>query len=165
VAPHAIGRGGLTRLAHDTAQLVTGFCFVSNARVRALAGAAGASLLYPGPDAIPAARLRGSAPPVLFVVDGTWRQAEKMLAANPRLALLRRVSFGPTPPSGYRDLRREPEPHCLSTLEAVATALAELEGGAARFQPMRDAFARSVELQFECSRGDRRRPRHRRPRT
>jgi DTW domain-containing protein YfiP len=98
---------------------------------------------------------------VLFAVDGTWHQAEKMLRLSPTLAALPRVSVDARRPSGYGELRREPGSVHLSTLEAVAIALAALEGDPARFGPMIAAFHRSVELQLACSRDDRRSPRHR----
>jgi hypothetical protein len=95
------------------------------------------------------------------VVDGTWLQAEKMLEKNPSLAALPRLSISPGRPSGYGELRREPAEGHLPTIEAVALALGALERDPARFAPMVDAFRRMVELQLECSRGERRRPRHR----
>jgi DTW domain-containing protein YfiP len=158
----AICSAWLTRLALENAELRRGVSFERDDAVIALAARGGAALLYPGPDATRLSQLRDAPPTVLFVPDGTWLQTEKMLAENPRLASLPRVSFGPTATSGYRDLRREPAPHCLSTLEAVATALEELEGHGARFAPMRAAFHLMVERQLACARDERRRPRHRR---
>ncbi|GEJ58170.1 tRNA-uridine aminocarboxypropyltransferase [Anaeromyxobacter diazotrophicus] len=157
----AICSAWLTRIALENAELHRGVRFEDDARVTELASAPGAALLYPGGDS--AASRAGAPPPILFVVDGTWVQAEKMLAANPRLSALPRLAIAPPAPSGYAGLRREPSAHCLSTLEAVAYALADLEGGAARFEPMRAAFRRMVELQLACSRDGRRAPRHRAP--
>lgn len=160
----AICSAWLTRLALENAELHRGFSFEGDARVRELAAQPGAALLYPGAGAVPASDLAARPPSVLFVIDGTWLQAEKMLAANPTLAALPRIAVSPGVPSGYAGLRREPAPHCLSTLEAVAWALAGLEGAPERFEPMRAAFRRMVDLQLACSRGDRRAPRHRAPR-
>ena len=156
----AICSARLTRLALANAELRRGFAFEDDEQVAALARR-GAALLYPGPDAVPAVRLRSAPPEVLFVIDGTWVQAEKMLAANPRLAALPRVTLGAPATSGYGALRREPAPHCLSTVEAVALVLGELEGAPERYAPMRAAFRRMVELQLACATGARRSPRHR----
>ncbi len=158
----AICSAWLTRIALENAELHRGFCFEQDAGVEALLGEPDAALLYPG--GAPAPSRAGAPPPVLFVIDGTWVQSEKMLAANPRLAALPRIEVASQAPSGYAGLRREPAPHCLSTLEAVACALAELEGDPARFDPMRGAFRRMVELQLACSRDGRRAPRHRKAR-
>ena len=157
----AICSAWLARIALENAELHRGLCFEDDARVRALAGSPGAALLYPGEGSVPAAERAGDPPDVLVVVDGTWLQAEKMLAANPLLASLPRLSVGSAERSGYRDLRREPAPHCLSTIEAVACALGALERDPSRFEPMRAAFRLMVEKQLACARGERRSPRHR----
>jgi DTW domain-containing protein YfiP len=94
-------------------------------------------------------------------VDATWRQAEKMARLNPWLEPLPRHSVDAGRPSGYGDLRREPGPGLLSTVEAVALALGALEGDPARFEPLVSAFHRAVALQLECARGAGRAPRHR----
>jgi hypothetical protein len=157
----AICSAWLTRVSLENAELHCGVGFEGHARVRELAATAGAAILFPGTGATDAAELAGSPPPVLFAVDGTWHQAEKMLRLSPTLAALPRVSVDARRPSGYRELRREPGSVHLSTLEAVAIALGALEGKPDRFDPMVAAFHRSVELQLACSRGDRRSPRHR----
>jgi DTW domain-containing protein len=159
----AICSAWLTRLALSNAELHRGFRFDERGHVMELASTPGAALLYPGEGATPAPALAAAPPPVLVVIDGTWLQAEKMLAANRRLASLPRIAVAAAEPSGYRDLRREPAPHCLSTLEAVACALGALERDPARFEPMRAAFRLMVEKQLACSRDGRRAPRHRAP--
>jgi DTW domain-containing protein YfiP len=110
---------------------------------------------------VPAAALAGEPPRSLVVLDGTWHQAERMLRDSPPLAALPRLSVTSDRPSGYGDLRREPAPHCLPTVEAVALALGALEGDPARFEPMREAFRAMVQRQLACARGSRRSPRHR----
>lgn len=156
----AICSAWLTRLALENAEIHRGVRFDDHPRVRELARARGAHLLYPGPDAVPADGFAAEPPAVLFVVDGTWPQSEKILAGNPALAALPRLSLRPGPTSGYGELRREPALGHLSTIEAVAHALGALEGDPAPFAPMIDAFRRMVALQLECVR-ERRSPRHR----
>ncbi len=95
----------------------------------ALAGP-GTALLYPG---------EGAAPPTgpvdqLLLLDGSWRQSRRLLAANPWLADLPRVGL-PAQPSRYA-IRRAHRPGQLSTLEAGLQALALLEGDPARFEPL-----------------------------
>ncbi len=159
----AICSARLTRIALVNAELHRGFRFAGNERVEALLGEPGTALLYPGPDAVPAGERAGDPPAHLVVVDGTWLQAEKMLAANPALAALPRLAVVGGDVSGYGALRREPAPHCLSTVDAVSLALGALERDPARFEPMRRAFRLLVERQLACSRDGRRNPRHRRP--
>ncbi len=154
----AICSAWLTRLALTNAELHRGVRFEAHPRVRELAARPGAALLYPGAGAVPAC----DAPPpaTLFVVDGTWPQSERMLRDNPSLAALPRIALEPGRASGYGRLRREPGPHRVSTIEAVALALGALERDPTRFEPMVAAFRRAVALQLGCARGPRRSPRH-----
>ncbi|HSB21174.1 MAG TPA: tRNA-uridine aminocarboxypropyltransferase [Anaeromyxobacteraceae bacterium] len=159
----AICSAWMTRLALENAELHCGVLFGDRARVRQLASTPGAALLFPGEGATPAAVRAADPPPVLLVLDGTWHQADRMLQRNPFLADLPRISVSSERPSGYGDLRREPGPGTLPTIEAVALALGALERDPARFEPMREAFRRAVEQQLAVARGPRRTPRHRRP--
>jgi tRNA-uridine aminocarboxypropyltransferase len=157
----AICSAWLTRISLENSELHRGVAFQAHPAVRAAAATPGAALLFPGEGAVPADVLADAPPSVLFVVDGTWPQAEKMLRATPALAALPRVGVAPERPSGYGDLRREPGPEHLSTAEAVALALGALERDPARFAPLVRAFRASVEKQLACARGERRSPRHR----
>jgi DTW domain-containing protein len=100
---------------------------------RALAGA-GAALLYPGGSAasLPARIDR------LILLDGSWRQSRRLLAANPWLAALPRLSLPEQ--SGHYALRRAHRPGQLSTFEAGMHALAQLEGEPERLAPLWSAF-------------------------
>ncbi len=158
----AICSAWLTRIALENAELHCGFRFGAHPRVREVVAAPRTALLYPGTDAVPVATRSANPPDLLVVIDGTWKQSEKMLEANPAIAALPRLSIEDEGGSGYLDLRRDPAPHCLSTLEAVAHALGALEGDPAPFAPMRSAFRLMVERQLACSRDGRRNPRHRR---
>lgn len=93
-----------------------------------------AALLYPG-AATPAQPMAIDG---LVLLDGSWRQSRRLLAANPWLTALPRLSL-PTWPSRYA-LRRAHRPGQLSTLEAGLHALALLEGEPQRFEPLWAAF-------------------------
>lgn len=80
----------------------------------------------------------------LVVLDGTWRKSRKMLYQSPPLQQLPRLALRNLPPSHYR-IRKAHGPDQLSTLEATCYALCQLEGGAARFQPLLNAFDGFVE--------------------
>ncbi len=161
----AICSAWLARVALRNAELHQGVDLDARPAVRALAGDPrghlDAALLYPGPDAAPAASRAAAPPSCLVVVDGTWHQAERMIARSRVLSALPRLSVVPDGGEGDGDLRREPEAGYLSTLEAIALALGALEGDPAPFVPMREAFRRMVAQQLECARGARRNPRHR----
>ena len=69
----------------------------------------------------PPARLR------LVVVDATWRKSRRMLCDSPWLQGLPRLALAELPASRYR-IRRARGAGQLSTFEATALALAQLQG-------------------------------------
>jgi DTW domain-containing protein YfiP len=73
------------------------------------------------------------------VLDGTWRKSRKMLYLNPALQSLPRLPLRDTAPSHYL-IRKAHLPDQLSTLEATAYALAQLENDAHKYNPLIDAF-------------------------
>jgi len=75
----------------------------------------------------------------LVVLDATWRKSRKMLYLNPALQRLPRLALRDMAPSNYR-IRKAHAPHQLSSLEAAAHALGQLEGEGGRYQPLLDAF-------------------------
>lgn len=112
-------------------------------------------LLYPDSlqDTAPDLRVPPPLPPEwpqaqsrlrLVVLDGTWRKSRKMLYQSPPLQQLPRLALHNPPPSHYR-IRKAHGSDQLSTLEATCYALCQLEGGAARFQPLLNAFDGFVE--------------------
>ncbi len=97
-----------------------------------------AILLSPGEDARDIVNDPPNMPVTLVVVDGTWSQAAKIIKHDPALRALPRYAFTPAAPSEYR-IRREPAETYVSTIEALALALAALEGKSfdALFAPFR----------------------------
>lgn len=55
---------------------------------------------------------------MIFVIDGTWNTARKMVRESQNLNTLPRICFTPTTPSNFR-VRKQPHPACYSTIEAV----------------------------------------------
>ena len=82
----------------------------------------------------------------LVVLDATWRKSRKMLYLNPGLQRLPRVALTDVPASAYR-IRKAHAPHQLSTLEAAALALGQLEGDGAAYGPLLQAFEGFVDQQ------------------
>ena len=66
---------------------------------------------------------------LLIVVDGTWTQAKRMILRTPLLLeKCQAIQFTSTSHrSIYDNLRKQPESHCLSTLESCERALKLLE--------------------------------------
>jgi DTW domain-containing protein YfiP len=96
-------------------------------------------LLYPGKEALDLSTIELSDPQlstlnaqlqsrrlVVFLLDATWRLARPMLRKSLTLQALPKVMFTNAAPSRYR-IKLQPEPGCLSTLEAVHEMLLALD--------------------------------------
>lgn len=105
-----------------------------------------AVLLYPSDGHVEPWCMKG--PVTLIVVDGTWSHARKVVQRNPTLARLPRLAFVPRAPSEYR-IRREPSAECVSTIEALTTALDMLEPRPEGFASMLTPFRRMIDRQIE----------------
>ncbi|WEM93357.1 DTW domain-containing protein [Telluria mixta] len=105
-------------------------------------------LLYPEtPDSVPV--LEPVPPPErlrLVVLDATWRKSLKMLHVNPELQRLPRLALHDVPVSAYR-IRKAHAPHQLSTLEAAALALGQMESDVDAYRPLLQAFDGFVQQQ------------------
>eukprot|EP00429_Kryptoperidinium_foliaceum_P011038 CAMPEP_0176003502 /NCGR_PEP_ID=MMETSP0120_2-20121206/1206_1 /TAXON_ID=160619 /ORGANISM="Kryptoperidinium foliaceum, Strain CCMP 1326" /LENGTH=371 /DNA_ID=CAMNT_0017336145 /DNA_START=224 /DNA_END=1336 /DNA_ORIENTATION=+ len=65
---------------------------------------------------------------LLILLDGTWAEAKRMALQSPELVkVCQHVTFTSDKPCLYDAVRKEPESHCYSTLEACARALEILE--------------------------------------
>jgi DTW domain-containing protein YfiP len=99
-------------------------------------GSAHAAQLAPGRDVVVLDR-KGAALPDqdaalaavegVIVLDGTWSQAKTLWWRNAWMLKCRRVVLGPSRPSRYGKLRREPRRDGLATIEAAALLLSRLE--------------------------------------
>ena len=63
----------------------------------------------------------------IILLDGTWSQAKALWWRNGWMLKCKRVVLGPSRPSRYGKLRREPRSDGLSTIEAAGMLLARLE--------------------------------------
>ena len=59
----------------------------------------------------------------LILLDGTWAQAKTLWWRNPWLLKTKRIYIMPKERSLYGNIRKEPRPECVSTLEAAAETL------------------------------------------
>ncbi|MEZ4442646.1 MAG: tRNA-uridine aminocarboxypropyltransferase [Polyangiaceae bacterium] len=109
---------------------------------------ADAALLYPGAE-VPT--LEGlpldERPSTLVVIDGTWHHARSLLRDNRWLQALPRFRLPRGAESRYR-LRREPAPHCLSTIEAIVRALLAIEPETPGLGGLLDAFEAMIDRQL-----------------
>ncbi|MBF7731591.1 tRNA-uridine aminocarboxypropyltransferase [Pseudomonas sp. N040] len=106
-------------------------------------------LLFPGAGSVAISGFSAESPqrPLQLVVpDGTWRKVRKLLHLNPALAALPRVTLASLAASRYR-LRKAPMAGALSTIEAIARALEEVEGGG-HFRQLLRPFDALIEGQI-----------------
>jgi len=109
---------------------------------------AGAGLLFPTEHAPTLTELApADRPSQLVIIDGTWHQAKTIVRDVPQLQALRCFRLAPSSPGQYR-IRREPDAHSLSTLEATVAALRSLEPETAGFDQLLSAFNTMVENQL-----------------
>jgi DTW domain-containing protein YfiP len=65
---------------------------------------------------------------LLVLLDGTWSEVKRLARDSPNLfKVATQVCFTAVSTSVYEGIRKEPEAHCVSTLEACARALRYLE--------------------------------------
>jgi hypothetical protein len=126
--------GRLTHLCLSNSELHLGIGFDGHEAVQALITDPQnfPVLLYPGRESrdlskgeLPVADLAGRRL-VVFLLDATWRLVRPMFRTSLSLQRLPRIMFSNAAPSRYV-IKRQPEPGCLSTLEATHELLVVLE--------------------------------------
>lgn len=107
-------------------------------------------LLFPGEDAKLLTELNPEeTPDQLVIPDGTWHHVKTLMREIPRLQTLPKYRLAPTSPGRYR-IRREPNRHALSTLEATVSALQSLEPETSGLTRLIDAFDRMITSQLSA---------------
>jgi DTW domain-containing protein YfiP len=155
------GTGRMTQLQLENSEIIVGVDFTNNARVNEILNNENSSsfLLYPGKDTFNLSVREGSEMisfmgdnPHVFILDGTWPCARKMLKLSKNLQELKRVSFNNTIESKFI-IKQQPKPLCLSTIESVFTVLNLLEEGDLEQCDTGDfllPFEKMIEYQVEC---------------
>ncbi|MGB1018552.1 MAG: DTW domain-containing protein, partial [Chitinophagales bacterium] len=116
-------------------------------------------LLYPGEDNFNLSTRKSSETKSfignnanIFILDGTWPCARKMLKLSKNLQKLRRVSFDNKIKSKFI-IKQQPESLCLSTIESVFTVLKLLKKGEVENCDTKHfllPFEKMIEYQVEC---------------
>ena len=88
----------------------------------------------------------------IVLLDGTWSQAKALWWRNAWMLKCQRVILGPSRPSRYGQLRREPRRDGLSTIEAAAMLLARLEKRPDIAQTLHASFERMLTRYREAQR-------------
>ena len=126
-----VGTGRMTNLQLENSEIIVGVDFTKNKRVNELLSNKEnrSFLLYPGKENLNLSISKATeikqnmgAHPNLFLLDGTWSCARKMLKLSKNLHTLKRVSFDNKIKSKFI-VKQQPEALCLSTIETVHTVL------------------------------------------
>ncbi len=160
-----IATGRMSHLCMENSQLITGQNYSENEEVNdVLRDPKNYCVnLYPGPNSMDltckTTEERKNLFPadkrlVIFVIDGTWATARKMVYQSKNLYALPRICFTPPSPSNFR-VRKQPAPSCYSTVEAIHHTL-ELLGPGQGFNlashdhhKLLKVFDKMVEKQLE----------------
>ena len=155
------GTGHMTKLQLENSEIIVGVDFSNNARVNEILNKENSSsfLLYPGKNNFNLSIRESSEMvpfmgdnPHLFILDGTWPCARKMLKLSMNLQKLKRVSFDNKIKSKFI-IKQQPDPLCLSTIESVYTVLKLLkEGGLEQYETKSFLlpFEKMLEYQVDC---------------
>lgn len=155
------GTGHMTRLQLENSEIIVGVDFTNNRRVNEILNNEknDSFLLYPGKENFNLS-VRNSADthsfigkrPNLFILDGTWPCARKMLKLSKNLQQLKRVSFDNEIKSKFI-IKQQPESLCLSTIESVYTVLNLLNESGLEQCDTQDfliPFEKMIAYQVDC---------------
>ncbi|MEP2239885.1 MAG: tRNA-uridine aminocarboxypropyltransferase [Maribacter sp.] len=131
------GTGCMTNLQLENSEIIVGVDLSDNDRVNEILKNENTNsfLLYPGRESFNLSQRNGSEMHSflgkganIFILDGTWPCARKMLKLSKNLQKLKRVSFDNSIASKFI-IKQQPEALCLSTIESVYTVLNLLNKG------------------------------------
>jgi DTW domain-containing protein YfiP len=154
------GTGHMTTLQLENSEIIVGVDFTTNNRVNEILSKEKSSsfLLYPGKDNFNLSVRENSEinsfignNSNLFILDGTWPCARKMLKLSKNLQKLKRVSFDNKIISKFI-IKQQPEPLCLSTIESVYTVINLLKKGDVEQCDTKDfliPFEKMIEYQLD----------------
>ena len=154
------GTGHMTKLQLENSEIIVGVDFTNNNRVNEILTKEKSCsfLLYPGKDNFNLSIRKSSEinsimgnNPHIFILDGTWPCARKMLKLSKNLQKLKRVSFDNKIKSKFI-IKQQPDSLCLSTIESVYTVLNLLKEGDLEQCETKDfliPFEKMIEYQLE----------------
>ncbi|OHX64183.1 hypothetical protein NH26_21500 [Flammeovirga pacifica] len=155
------GTGHMTHLQLKNSEIIVGVDFTDNKRVNEILNDETRSsfLLYPGKENFNLSQRNSEEmnsflgeKPYIFILDGTWPCARKMLRLSTNLQTIPRVSFDNEIKSKFI-IKQQPESLCLSTIESVYTVINLLNEGKMEDCELKDflnPFEKMLEYQVEC---------------
>jgi len=161
-----MGTGKITKNSLANSHMISGVDFSEQREVNALINDPKnyCMVLYPGKTAVNVSidnvgpfiemKARGLRL-VIFIIDGTWACAKKMMRQSSNLKNLPRISFTATHTSIF-EIKEQPADFCLSTLESIHFFIKEcnrvgLEATNGLEDHMVVAFKAMIDFQIKCS--------------
>lgn len=161
-----IGTGRITIASLKNSQLIMGIDFTENEEVNQLINDPRnfCMTMYPGENSINVStddvdsliKIQNEGKQlVIFLIDGTWPCAKKMMKLSKNINSLPRISFTPNKKSIF-EIKEQPADYCLSTLESVHVFLDEakkvkLETIDQEHDQMLVVFKGMIDFQKQCS--------------
>ncbi len=130
-----MGTGRITHAFLENSKIITGVDFTNNDEVNSLIQNKDCYVLYPGETALNVSiddcsnfksKILNQEDIVIFVIDGTWPCAKKMMKLSTNLHNLPRVSFEVNKESIF-EIKEQPSKYCLSTIESIHFLLDEFK--------------------------------------
>lgn len=156
----SVATGRLSHLVLTNSHLIEGTDFTENEAVNRLLRdpTKYPMILYPGPTAVNLSTIDlperkklipPGKTPLVFVIDATWSHAKRMKRLSKNFSDLPFICFTPPSFSNFM-VRRQPKPHCYSTIESIHYVI-DLFGGTpdGRHHQLRDLLDGLVNRQIE----------------
>lgn len=157
-----IGTGRITHVSLTNSQVIVDVDFTQNKMVNQLIQDESnfCVLLYPGTTSLNVSKGEFDQRPlkdkrlVVFILDGTWTCAKKMLGLSHNLRSLTRLMFESTMKSQFY-IKQQPHPQCLSTIETTFELLKALtkQGleASGDWDKLLIPFQKMQEYQVQCA--------------
>jgi DTW domain-containing protein YfiP len=159
-----LGTGRMTQAFLKNSKIITGIDFTLNEEINSFIKNENCYVLYPGVDAINitsgeiselSEKIKNKERIIVFVIDGTWPCAKKMMKLSKNLHDLPRITFDPKGPSLF-EIKEQPGDYCLSTIESIFHVLNDGEIRALyqlqkSHEQMLVAFKKMVDFQLKCA--------------
>ena len=158
------GTGRISLACLKNSELIIGIDFTEDVAVNNLINDPKnyCMILYPGErslnissDDITPMKNLGGKRLVIFLIDGTWPCAKKMMRLSKNLHTLDRVSFTASHESVFV-IKEQPAKYCLSTIESIQFFLSEcdrrgIENLGNQQDNMLEVFKAMVDFQIKCA--------------
>ena len=151
--------GHFTNLSLSNSKIYVGIDFTTNNEINGIIGDNGNNcfVLYPGDESIVLNNTsikEDNKQNIIFIIDGTWPCAKKILKVSRNLAKLPKVSFLTDKVSGFK-IKTQPMKLCLSTMESTLCVLELLNKQGLESIPNKkldsflEPFKKMVEYQYD----------------